>query len=79
MGGSSGGRLTHIRVLSILKNPCYAGMYVFGRYQYQQIVGGGEIRKRMQAVARPDRRVRLEGTPRRLHWLGIVVRKTRRA
>src|SRR5246500_868629 len=25
------GRLMHSRVLSILKNPCYAGMYVFGR------------------------------------------------
>src|SRR5215472_12117719 len=26
------GRLTHSRVLSMLKNPAYAGMYVFGRY-----------------------------------------------
>ena len=26
------GRLTHARVLSILKNPTYAGAYVFGRY-----------------------------------------------
>jgi DNA invertase Pin-like site-specific DNA recombinase len=26
------GRLTHARVLSILKNPAYAGAYVFGRY-----------------------------------------------
>jgi DNA invertase Pin-like site-specific DNA recombinase len=55
------GRLTHGRVLSILKNPCYAGMYVFGRYQYrQQITAAGEIRKRMQAVARPDWRVSLK-------------------
>jgi hypothetical protein len=55
------GRLTHSRVLSILKNPCYAGMYVFGRYQYrQQITAGGEIRKRTQAVARPDWRVSLK-------------------
>jgi hypothetical protein len=54
------GRLTHSRVLSILKNPCYAGMYVFGRYQYrQQITAAGEVRKRMQAVARPDWRVSL--------------------
>src|SRR5258708_11718708 len=28
-------RLTHGRVLGILKNPSYAGMYVFGRYQYR--------------------------------------------
>jgi DNA invertase Pin-like site-specific DNA recombinase len=55
------GRLMHSRVLSILKNPCYAGMYVFGRYQYrQQITAGGEVRKHMQAVARPDWRVSLK-------------------
>jgi DNA invertase Pin-like site-specific DNA recombinase len=55
------GRLTHSRVLSILKNPCYAGMYVFGRNQYrQQITAAGEVRKRMQAVARPEWRVSLK-------------------
>jgi DNA invertase Pin-like site-specific DNA recombinase len=55
------GRLTHGRVLSILKNPCYAGMYVFGRYQYrQQITAAGEVRKRMQAVARPEWRVSIK-------------------
>jgi len=54
------GRLTHSRVLGILKNPSYAGMYVFGRYQYRvQISAQGEVRKRMQAVATPDWRVRL--------------------
>src|SRR5260370_20342977 len=26
------GKLTHARVLGVLKNPCYAGAYVFGRY-----------------------------------------------
>ena len=54
------GRLTHSRVLGILKNPSYGGMYVFGRYQYRvQISTQGEVRKRMQAVAVPDWRVRL--------------------
>ena len=54
------GRLTHSRVLAILKNPSYAGMYVFGRYQYRvQISAQGEVRKRMQAVAMPDWRIRL--------------------
>ncbi len=54
------GRLTHNRVLGVLKNPSYAGMYVFGRYQYRlQISTQGEVRKRMQAVAMPDWRVRL--------------------
>src|ERR1035437_7975390 len=30
------GRLSHGRVLGLLKNPSYAGMYVFGRYQYRR-------------------------------------------
>ena len=60
-GSSFWGRLTHSRVLSVLKNPCYAGMYVFGRYQYRkQITAAGEIRKRVQVVARPDWRVSLK-------------------
>jgi DNA invertase Pin-like site-specific DNA recombinase len=55
------GRLTHGRVLGILKNPSYAGMYVFGRYQYrQEITPEGEVRKRMQAVAMPAWRVSLK-------------------
>ena len=28
------GELTHGRVLGVLKNQCYAGTYVFGRYHY---------------------------------------------
>lgn len=55
------GRLTHSRVLGILKNPSYAGMYVFGRYRYRvQINAQGEVRKRMQPLAMPDWRVRLQ-------------------
>jgi DNA invertase Pin-like site-specific DNA recombinase len=55
------GRLTHGRVLSILKNPAYAGMYVFGRYQYhRQIRPSGEIHQRMRRVPMADWRVRLE-------------------
>jgi DNA invertase Pin-like site-specific DNA recombinase len=54
-------RLTHSRVLAILKNPSYAGMYVFGRYQCRvQISAQGEVQKRMQAVAMPEWRVRLQ-------------------
>ena len=38
------GRLTHSRVLGLLKNPSYAGRYVFGRYQSRkQIAPTGEI------------------------------------
>jgi DNA invertase Pin-like site-specific DNA recombinase len=55
------GRLAHSRVLGILKNPSYAGMYVFGRYQYrQEITPEGEVRKRMEAVAMPAWRVSLK-------------------
>jgi DNA invertase Pin-like site-specific DNA recombinase len=54
------GRLTHSRVLGILKNPSYAGIYVFGRYQYRvQISAQGDVRKQLQAVAMPEWRVRL--------------------
>jgi DNA invertase Pin-like site-specific DNA recombinase len=54
------GRLTHTRVLCMLKNPSYAGMYVFGRYQYhQQISTTGEIQKKVRAVPMPDWRVQL--------------------
>src|SRR5262252_9591878 len=54
------GRLSHSRVLGVLKNPSYAGIYVFGRYQYRREINlDGEVRKRMQSVAMPDWRVRL--------------------
>jgi DNA invertase Pin-like site-specific DNA recombinase len=54
------GRLTHSRVLSILKNPSYAGMYVYGRFQYRRkITAEGEIEKYTQAVAMPQWTVRL--------------------
>jgi len=54
------GRLTHSRVLGILKNPSYAGRYVFGRYQWRREINpAGEIQKRMHAVALADWRVSL--------------------
>jgi DNA invertase Pin-like site-specific DNA recombinase len=55
------GRLTHSRVLGMLKNPSYAGMYVFGRYQYRrQISPDGGVHKRIQAVAMSDWHVSLK-------------------
>jgi hypothetical protein len=45
----------------MLKNPSYAGMYVFGRYQYRrQINPEGGVQKRIQAVAMSDWRVNLK-------------------
>jgi DNA invertase Pin-like site-specific DNA recombinase len=35
------GRLTHSRVLGILKNPCYAGAYVHGRFTSRRTVDPG--------------------------------------
>ena len=55
------GRLTHSRVLGILKNPSYAGMYVFGRYRYRrEISAEGAVHKRIHAVAMADWRVSLK-------------------
>jgi DNA invertase Pin-like site-specific DNA recombinase len=46
------GRLTHARVLGILKNPGYAGAYVFGRYASHRTVDpGGTVHTAM--VERP--------------------------
>jgi DNA invertase Pin-like site-specific DNA recombinase len=54
------GRLTHSRVLSMLKNPSYAGMYVYGRYQYRRKISPeGEIEKQVHAVAMPEWTVRM--------------------
>lgn len=39
------GRLTHSRVVGLLKNPSYAGVYAFGRYRSKKTVSkDGEIR-----------------------------------
>ena len=54
------GHLTHTRVLCMLKKPSYAGVYVFGRYQYHQTISTtGEIQNKMRAVAIPEWRVQL--------------------
>jgi hypothetical protein len=48
-------------VLGMLKNPSYAGMYVFGRYQYRrQISAEGAVHKRIHAVAMAEWRVSLK-------------------
>jgi DNA invertase Pin-like site-specific DNA recombinase len=54
------GPITHSRVLGILKNPSYAGVYVFGRHQYQRAINAaGEIQTKMRKVDMPDWRVHL--------------------
>ena len=55
------GRLTHSRVLGMLRNPSYAGMYVFGRYRYRrEISAEGAVHKRIHVVAMADWRVSLK-------------------
>ena len=54
------GRLSHERVLGLIRNPSYAGIYVFGRYQYRQrITPQGEVHKRVQPVPKAEWRVHL--------------------
>ena len=48
------GRLTHSRVIGVLANPCYAGTYVFGRYQScKKIDATGEICSRLRRFTIP--------------------------
>jgi Recombinase len=37
-GRTAWGKLTHARVLGVLRNPSYAGTYVFGRHRYRRLV-----------------------------------------
>jgi DNA invertase Pin-like site-specific DNA recombinase len=54
------GQLAHSRVLSLIKNPAYAGTYVFGRYQYAKtITPDGEVRTTMRAMPKSQWRVQL--------------------
>jgi len=47
------GRLTDSRVLEILRNPSYAGVYVFGRFRcVKEILEDGEVRSRIARMPR---------------------------
>jgi hypothetical protein len=49
------GRLADSRMLGVLKNPAYAGVYVFGRYQStKQILPDGTIQSKTAAVPMSD-------------------------
>jgi DNA invertase Pin-like site-specific DNA recombinase len=49
------GRLTDSRVLTILKNPSYAGVYAFGRYRgVKEILKDGEVRSRIACMPRDE-------------------------
>ncbi len=47
------GQITHGRVLSIVKNPSYAGVYVYGRNKYaKKILSDGSIVSKVEKVAK---------------------------
>lgn len=55
------GRLTHGRVLGILKNPSYAGAYVFGRHRSgKEVSADGEVRTRTKPVPMDSWQVRID-------------------
>ena len=49
------GRLTDSRVLEILRNPSYAGVYAFGRYRcVKEILEDGEVRSCIARMPREE-------------------------
>jgi DNA invertase Pin-like site-specific DNA recombinase len=49
------GQLTHGRALGLLRNPSYAGCYVYGRYGYKtHILEGGRIEKKTRRKPMPE-------------------------
>ena len=65
------GKLTHARVLGVLKNPCYAGAYVHGRYTSRRRVDPGRHRAHRTGRAAPHRMAGADPrSPRRLPRLG---------
>lgn len=56
------GRLTYMRVRSILKNPCYAGAYVYGRYRSRKILStAGEISSKIELAPLAEWQVLIQG------------------
>jgi DNA invertase Pin-like site-specific DNA recombinase len=54
------GQLTVSRAASVIKNPSYAGTYVYGRYQcVKKITAEGEVRKSMRMMPVADWRVQV--------------------
>src|SRR6195952_2165536 len=55
------GKLTHARVLGVLKNPCYAGAYVYGRYRsFRKVDPDGGIHSGIRLQSMNDWQVVIE-------------------
>jgi len=67
-------RLGNVRLNNMLRNPVYAGIYVYGRHPTRKQLVGGEIRKVRTRLAEPkDWPVRIEGAhPAYLTWERFV-------
>ena len=49
------GALSHSRALGVLKNPSYAGVYVYGRYKYQKsLTSTGQLQKTMSILPQEE-------------------------
>ncbi|HZC99934.1 MAG TPA: recombinase family protein [Actinomycetes bacterium] len=75
------GRLTHARVIGVLKNPCYAGAYVHGRYGSRRTVEpDGTVRSGLVERPRAEWPVLIkdhhEGY---ITWAGYLANETRLA
>jgi DNA invertase Pin-like site-specific DNA recombinase len=75
------GRLAHGRVLSILRNPAYAGAYVFGRYRgCKSFSPEGQIRGKVAAMSMADWKVLLKDRhPAYLSWEEYLANQQRLA
>lgn len=63
------GRLTHARALGVLKNPGYAGAYVFGRYSFRRTVNpDGSVHTRTVELPRGQWPVLIKG-----HHPGYII------
>ena len=75
------GRLAHGRVLSILRNPAYAGAYVFGRYRgCKRFSPEGQIRGKVAAMPMADWKVLLpDKHPAYIKWEEFLTNQQRLA
>ena len=75
------GRLTHARVLSILKNPTYAGAYVFGRYSsHRSVEPDGTVHTTAVELPRTDWPVLIKDHHEPyISWAQYLDNETRRA
>lgn len=68
-------RLTHARVLVVLKNPLYTGAYVWGRRRQRRTLTQGGVRKRCQTVSAREQWhiLRFDSHPAYLTWQEHLV------